>query len=305
MLLGVLPVLPTPFGPSGAVDAPAMAGIVDFVLRCGAHGVVYPGVASEVQHLSPEERRALVANVGARLAGRVPFLVGASAATVDEVAAMAENGRANGAAAAMVMAPAALGSRPDVLIDFFRGVSAASPVALVLQNAPPPVGAGLPVEVIREVAAAVPAIRYVKEETLPSGPRISALLDGAPDHLAGVIGGGGARYVFDELERGAVALMPAAEITDLHVALYEAFAGQDRPRARVLYVRSLPILLVQAVFRMRLTKEALRRRGVLKEAGVRAPLPDFDERGLAEVEAMLAELADVLQPPQGARERIA
>ena len=56
-LSGIFPVLPTPFTGDGAIDPPALARLVAFVIEAGADGVVYPGMASEVETLSPEERR--------------------------------------------------------------------------------------------------------------------------------------------------------------------------------------------------------------------------------------------------------
>jgi len=298
-LAGVLPVLPTPFSPDGAIDAAAMHRIVDFAIAAGAHGFVFPGVASEFNFLSLDERRILIGIVGAALGGR-PFVVGASADTVDQVVRLMEQGRASGATAAMVMAPASVGRDRQALIDFYGPIAETGGLEIVLQNAPPPVGSGLPVDTIAAVAAALPAITYVKEETLPPGPRISALIAAAPPHLSGVIGGGGARHLYDELVRGAVAAMPALEITDLHVALYDAFVAGDRARARELYIRSLPMLTVQMTYRMRLTKEILVRRGVIAHAGVRAPLPEFDTIGQRELSDMLGEIADLLVVPSDA-----
>ena len=44
---------------------------------------------------------------------------------------------------------------------------------------------------IIEIAASVPAITYIKEETLPSGPAITALRAAAIPNVRGVFGGGG------------------------------------------------------------------------------------------------------------------
>jgi len=61
--------------------------------------------------------------------------------------------------------------------------AAADGVPVMLQNAPPPAGSGLPVSVVLDIARAVPEIAYVKEEALPAGARISATLAGAPATL--------------------------------------------------------------------------------------------------------------------------
>ena len=45
---------------------------------------------------------------------------------------------------------------------------------------------------------------------------------------------------------------------------------------------------------MRLTKEVLVRRGVLQHTDIRAPLPDFDEQDLHEIDTCLRALGDLL-----------
>jgi len=148
------------------------------------------------------------------------------------------------------------------------------------------------------VVAAVPAVRYVKEEAMPCGQRISALLArpeiASAPHFVGVLGGAGARYILDELARGAIGSMPACELSDVHVAMVNAWRGANLGDARALYNRSLPLLNFQAVFRWAMTKEVLRRRGVIDNAYVRAPGPRLDAQDHAELATMLDEIADLL-----------
>lgn len=293
LLAGILPVLPTIFDASNKVDVEATRRVARFALASGAHGAVFPGVASEFNFLELSEREALVDAVGEVFSGR-PFVVGASANSVDDVVRMVERGAAAGASSAMIMAPASVGSEVGSLVDFFGAIAARTDVEIVLQNAPPPVGSGLSVETAGELARQVPAITYIKEEALPPGPRISGLLAAAPATLRGVIGGAGARHLYDELDRGAIAAMPAVEIVDIHVKLYEAFKAGDRARARDIYIRTLPLLLVQLTFRMRLTKHVLALRGLVQNTSVRAPLPEFDEKGIEELRMMLDEMGDLM-----------
>lgn len=50
-----------------------------------------------------------------------------------------------------------------------------------------------------------------------------------------------------EYERGACAAMPALEIAGEHVGMDKAWRAGDRQAARDLYVRTLPLLTLQAV----------------------------------------------------------
>ena len=295
-LAGVFPVLPTPFDTEGRVDAPGLRRLVRYLLACGVDGVTYPGVASEVAQLSSEERLSMTAAVIDEVGGRVPVIVGASSPQVGVAVAHARAAQAAGAQAVMIAVPA---DRPAVAdqIAYFEAVAQAVPgLDLMLQNVPPPAGAGLEAAAVLEVVRAVPAIRYVKEETLPSGQRLTQVLAQAPASLAGVFGGAGGRYITDELRRGAAGTMPAIELAEVHVALMRAHRVGDADEVRRLFTRMLPVLNVQAVFRWSLTKHVLRRRGLIAADLQRASGPRLDDLDRADVDAFIDDLHDLLLP---------
>lgn len=291
---GVLPVLPTIFDPTGAVDEADMRRVVDYAIAAGAHGVVFPGIASEHDMLDADERLRLTALVGEAVAGRAAFVVGASAATADEATRYAIAGAEAGASAAMILTPRQFADAPAAMAGFFAAAHAASGIPIMLQNAPPPTGLGMSLDDVAAIARAVDGIRYVKEEAPPSGQRITGLTERTGSALAAVFGGAGARHVIDELARGARGTMPASEITELHVAMFERFASGDEAGARNLFERTLPLLNMQAVFRWRLTKAVLQRRGLIDCAAVRAAGPELDRHDRAELDALLDRLADLL-----------
>jgi 4-hydroxy-tetrahydrodipicolinate synthase len=300
---GVCPVLATPFDYDGVPDAVGLARVARFAIRCGADALVYPGVASEVEQLSEAERNSLLDVLATAVDDRIPLVVGASDAHPSATVRHLNKAASIGAAAAMVMAPSALAGSAASLVDYYRALAAAGGVPIMLQNAPPPAGGGFDMATIARVVTEVPAISYVKEETMPCGQRISALLEmrevREASHFVGVLGGAGGRYILDELARGALGTMPACELTDVHVAMVAAWRAGNRGFARSLYNRSLPLLNFQAVFRWAMTKEVLKRRGVIECAHVRAPGPRLDRQDQAELGIMLSEIGDLLEggPP--------
>lgn len=296
VLAGVFPVIPTPFDAEGRPDEASLRRLVDYLVRCGVDGVTFPGVASEVGSLSVAERHALTDLVLAAVAGRVPVIVGASSGQAATTIELARRAMAHGASALMVAVPP---DRPtaDAQIDYFSEVAHAVPGApIMLQNVPLPVGAGLDPAAVVEVLRAVPDIRYVKEEALPSGQRLSVLRETGPRSLLGVFGGAGGRYITDELRRGAAGTMPAIELAEVHVALFAAHRAADADRVRQLFTRMLPILNVQAVFRWSLTKYVLWRRGLVACDHQRAAGPRLDALDKADVDAFLADIGDLLLP---------
>ncbi|MDH5286660.1 MAG: dihydrodipicolinate synthase family protein [Betaproteobacteria bacterium] len=292
-LTGVYPIVATPFRDDGSCDREDLARVVRFIVDAGADGVVFPGVASEFETLAPAERRELVGVVAQSCGGRVPLVVGVSAPDATTAAALAEQAGSLRAAAVMAMAPPALRDQPQAQLDYYRAI-AAQGVPIILQNAPPPAGCGLAPESVAAICAAVPGIRYVKEETLPCGQRITRLMQLAPG-LDGVFGGAGGRYITDELARGACGTMPACELVDLHVEQFRRHRAGDAAGVRELFNRMLPLLNFQAVFRMAMTKEVLRRRGVIRSTHVRAPGPALDDGDRRELDALLADVTDLIR----------
>ena len=291
MLKGIFPVLPTCFSSEGALDLTEQRKVIQFAINSGAHGIVFPGVASEYDYLTRKERNTLIELLAQEVGQKVPIVAGVSAPEVKEVIALMEDAGQHDISYFMLMAPAHLGSDLAKQKNYFARITNAFPTAnIILQNAPEPIGAGLTAKQLIEIIAENPCITYIKEETIPSGPTISALQNESISHLLGVFGGGGARYIIDELHRGAVGAVPAVELIDLHVALFEAFQSGRIARARQLYRLSLPMLTAQKVYRMGLTKYVLQKRGVCNALSVRAPSIPLDEYARQDIDEMLDDL---------------
>ena len=59
-LRGIFPVIPTLFHDDDSLDLESQRKVIQFAIQSGAHGVVFPGVASEYNFLSQEERGQLI-----------------------------------------------------------------------------------------------------------------------------------------------------------------------------------------------------------------------------------------------------
>jgi 4-hydroxy-tetrahydrodipicolinate synthase len=295
---GVYPVLPTPFKADKAPDIAGLRALVRYLVKSGVDGMTYPGVASEFSQLSEQERAELTAVVLDEVAGRVPVIAGVTSSDLALTLRLAKAALKDGAMALMIAAPP---DRKTIAeqIDYFTLIANDLPDAVImLQNVPPPVGAGLDPEIVVQILKAVPTIRYVKEEALPSGQRLSIILATAPPSLAGVFGGAGGRYITDELRRGACGTMPAIELAEVHVALFAAHRKGDANLARHIFTRMLPVLNIQAVFRWSLTKYVLKRRGLISSAVQRIAGPTLDHIDQQDVDAFMRDLDDLLLPQE-------
>jgi 4-hydroxy-tetrahydrodipicolinate synthase len=293
-LAGVFPVLPTPFMEDGSPDVASLRNLVRYLVTAGVDGITYPGVASEFGQLTTDERAMLTDVVLDEIDGRVPLVAGVSHTDAEVTIRLAQQAAKGGAAALMIAVPPER-KTAQAQIEFFSRVADAVPdTAIMLQNVPAPVGAGLDPDVLLEILTAVPSIRYIKEETLPSGQRLSTIRRSAPETLRGVFGGAGGRYITDELRRGACGTMPAVELAEVHVALFQAHRTGQSDQVRELFTRMLPILNVQAVFRWSLTKYVLHRRGLIQCRVQRAKGPLLDAADATDVDSFLHDIDDLL-----------
>lgn len=293
---GVFPVIATPFHEDGSVDGESLQRVVGHVLRSGAHGAVYPAVASEFDTLSEHERRKLTEVVVEEVGGRIPIIVGITAAESRVSIKLAKHARSLKVGHVMLMAPRELNGNLAGVKQFYKAVADECELPIVLQNAPAPTGLALEVRTILDLITQVPLIQYVKEETLPCGQRITQLLDAAPPTLRGVFGGAGGRFLIDELNRGAIGSMPSCELAEIHVAIYESYLRGEQQHARQLFNRLLPLLNFQSVFRMAMTKEVLYRHGLVTSTHVRASNPSLDSGDIQELATLLSDITDLLRP---------
>lgn len=293
-LYGIVPIVPTPFDPRGAIDERGFRSVVRYILAAGAHGVAFPAMASEFYALTDDERIHLTKVLVEEVDGAVPVVGTATAASPQAATALARAVEDAGVDVIMVMPPYVVRDPLPVVTQLFETLSGVVSAPLVVQNAPPPLGSAFGVDAVAGLLTAVPAIRYVKEEVMPGGQRITKLLEAAPDTLEGVFGGAGGRYIVDELNRGAVGAMPACELTEVHVAIWNAHEEGDVDRARTLYERSLPLLTLQTVFRMNMTKQVLQRRGIVASDHVRVGSVPMDAHDSAELDVWLDRIDDLL-----------
>jgi 4-hydroxy-tetrahydrodipicolinate synthase len=77
---GVYLITVTPFKDNGGLDLDSTDRMVDFYLEHGVTGLTILGIMGEAPKLTAEESRIFVRRVLDRVAGRVPVVVGASAA---------------------------------------------------------------------------------------------------------------------------------------------------------------------------------------------------------------------------------
>lgn len=293
-LRGVFAVLVTPFDDDGSLDKDSLDRCIEFSIGAGAHGLVTLANASEVRSLSDDERKDVARRVVQTVDGRLPVVVGVSAASTAHAAMHARHAAEVGAHAVMAMAPYDLSARvsPEAgIMEYFMAIARAAEIPVIVQNYSAPISTPLPPAFIAQLLSSIPGVSYVKEEVPPTGQRISRLVQFSERVLLGVWGGVGGRFMLDEYRRGACGTMPACDVTDVHVRIWDALERDDEAGARQLHGLLLPLLNLQSLYGTPVYKEVLRRRGVIASAHVREPgHPDLDEFDRRELSSALEPL---------------
>ncbi len=220
----------------------------------------------------------------------MPVVIGVSGTSSHHAATLARHAREIGADAVIAMPPYARKALSEEIVAYFRAVAGAG-LPVFIQNYQTPLGTPLSASFMVRLVNEIDGVEYVKEETLPAGHVMSEVFRLGSPRLKGVMGGMAGRFLLDEYRRGACGTMPACEVTDVHVALWNALEAGDEAGARAIYNRLLPLLNIEWLYGAAVYKEVLRRRGVLPNAVLRGPgmhaLDAFDHR---ELDAILADL---------------
>ncbi len=293
---GVFAIPPTPFDAAGNVDEASLRRCLDFCVEAGAHGIVAPVNASEGIVLTDAERLRVTEILVEQTAGRVPVVVGVSGVSTAASVLYTRHAVAVGADSVMAMPPYVRHPPADEIYDFYAAVAAAADGRPVwIQDYVGPVGTPMAPALMARLLREIPGVAYVKEETATAPQVMSALAELAGDALAGQMGGMAGRYLLEEYRRGACGTMPACEVTDAHVAVWNALERGDEEAARRLHTQLLPLLNFEAMYSFTVYKEVLVRRGVIASARTRVPgAVRLDREAHRELDLILRDLQPLL-----------
>lgn len=300
---GVFVIAATPFAEDGSLDLDSTDRMVDFYLGCGVAGMTILGIMGEAPKLSGEEAAAFARRVLDRTSGRVPVVVGVSAAGLDPMKALAQTVIGVGAAGVMVAPMQGLGAEDRVAAYFAQVCRVLGEgVPVCFQDYPQTTGVKVSVETILRLTTENPQIVMLKHEDWPGLTKLSRVRaeSGAGEvPRLSILTGNSALFLPQEMARGADGAMTGFAYPEMMVQVVERHGAGDRDGAEDLFDAYLPLVRYEQQLGLGLAirKETLRRRGAIASARLRAPGPamtplDHDEltRLIARLEKRLKEL---------------
>lgn len=268
---GVYPILATPFDTQEAVDLASLSRMVDFMACLGVEGVTVLGVLGEANRMMDAEREAVIRCAVEAAGGRCTVIVGTSHSGTQAALALSRMAENQGAGAVMVTPQAEAVPNDQRVLEYYRAIGAGIGIPIVLQDHPASTGVHMGVPTILRILEEVPRVAALKEEAVPTPPKIRALLAGMQARRVPILTGLGALYGQFDLEAGSDGFNTGFAFPEALMAMVKAARAKDWARVRALYARFLPLIVFEQQPGVAVRKEILRLRGLISHAQVRHP----------------------------------
>ena len=290
---GVYLIAVTPFTDSGALDLASTDRMVDFCLEKGVTGLTVLGIMGEAPKLTMEESRTFVKQVLARVQGRIPVVVGASAPGFAPMKELTQSVMELGAAGVMVAPPSTVRTDDQITAYFDMVNETLGPhVPWVLQDHPVATGVQMSTGVILKILKNSPTCVMLKHEDCPGLAKLSAIRaassKGELRRVSILTGNGGGLFLPEELTRGADGAMTGFAYPEMMVDVCAAHAAGKVERAHDLFDAYLPLARYeqQPNIGLAVRKHILAQRGVIASAAVRKPGPKLSAQDVADIERL-------------------
>ena len=271
MFKGVIPILATPFHDDERLDLESWQRLLEFMLALSMDGITVLGVLGESNRLHEGERQELIRGAVAVLKGRIPIIVGTSHSGTRVTAYLSRMAEDLGADAVMVTPAKEAVPNPDRIAEMYAQVADAVSIPVMLQDHPASSEVHLSVELILRILRAVPSIGCVKEEAVPTAPKIRQLRDGLEHRRLPILSGLGALYAPFDLEAGSDGFNTGFAFPEVLRAMVNAAHAGDWSLVHDIYSRFAPLIVLEQQSGVTIRKELLRRRGLLATSRARHP----------------------------------
>ncbi len=284
---GIIPILATPFHDDETLDLDSLSRTIDFMIGVGVDGVTVLGVLGESNRLCDEERFAVIERAVKAAAKRITVIVGTSHSGTHVVQRYSRIAQDLGADAVMITPTKEVVPDDERIIESFRRISQGLSIPIVLQDHPASSEVHMSVPLMLQMLKAVPAIRCIKEEAVPTAPKLRKLRDGFQEVSVPILTGLGALYAPFDLEAGSDGFNTGFAFPEVLRAMLQAARRSDWKRVHEIYAWFAPLIVFEQQPGVAIRKELLRRRGLLQSARARHPGATVSNAAAKQLEGIL------------------
>jgi 4-hydroxy-tetrahydrodipicolinate synthase len=204
-----------------------------------------------------------------------------------------------GAAAVMLTPPKEPVPSDDRIVELHEQLGRSLTIPIVLQDHPASTDVQMPAGLIARLLRSVPSIACVKEEAVPTAPKIRHLRQIFTDRHIPILSGLGGLYAPFDLEAGSDGFNTGFAFPEVLQAMVAAARDGDWPRVHQIYSRFAALIVFEQQPGVAIRKELLRRRGVLASGRIRHPGATMSTAQSLQLDALLARTlpgVDVTRP---------
>ena len=267
---GSIPPIISPFI-NDTLDYDAFAGLVEFQINKGSHGILVNGTTAEPSTLTVEERNKTVDTAIATNNGRLPVIAATGSQSLAESKILTRHAAEAGVDALLIVTPYYIRPPQRGLVAYFLDVMEGIKTPWMIYHIPGRASVSITLETVKELKERSPNFIGMKHAVNDLG-FVSECLDAFPDYLVFV---GLEELSFPEMAIGAAGLMNAVGNLrpDLLAEMCQAVWDNDLVKGREIHQRLLE--LNQSVFydtNPIPIKYMMKRLGVIPENHHRLPM---------------------------------
>ncbi|MHB1162738.1 MAG: dihydrodipicolinate synthase family protein [Chloroflexota bacterium] len=240
-LRGILSALTTPFTSDGRkLDEAGLRELVDGTIEAGIHGLIPCGSTGEFPVLTREERMRVAEIVVDQGRGRVPVVPHTGSCSTTDAVMLSKHAESIGADAVMVVQPYYEPTSLEELFDYFKEVSDAIEIPMMVYNNPAGTGMNPPTGFWIRLAREIENVKYIKDSS-GNLSQLSELLYGYGNEVT--IFNGWDTIAFSVLTLGSKgAVWGAANVMPRQCAqLFDLIDAGQLNEARDLWARMWPV----------------------------------------------------------------
>ena len=281
-LLGIVPVIPTPFTDKEEIDEDALKGLIDFAVSAGVQAACLPAYASEFYKLTDEEKLRVVKIAVDHSEGRIQIIAQSNHPSLKIAIKLAQANVEAGADMISIAVPRIFNLPEDSLKEYLSGFMQSIPGTPVLIQDFNPGGSSISVGLIRELMDENSNFKYLKLEEALCAPKFADIIKATRGRI-GLLEGWGGLYMLELIPVGIIGVMPGLALSDILQKVFILRKNGDDEKAFEVFEKVMP----QIFFALQnlelfhyMEKELLVARGILKNCVVRkaAYKPDASTR---------------------------
>jgi len=271
---GIIPGLNTPTTEKGELDEESLRSLVRHNIEWGVDGLAVSIIAGEFYKFSDEERSRSFEIVIDETNGKVPVWAGVNHIGTEPSVKLGRQAKDLGAFG-IISLPPFVGTKTDsAAYEHFSTLLTKVDIPMMIQDAEDFTGVHMRTNLYVELMKEYSNVTSLKVEGGETLKKIEDVLGTRELRNLSVLGGMGARLLFQELKLGTNGSIPGSCLTDIVVKAYRYYTRGEYDMAEKQYAdyrEWINFTVLNSLSFTEIQKETSRLRGVIKSSHTRSP----------------------------------